>query len=91
MIVLHSKEDGIGNSKEELSRLQRKADTMINQLSEAAKYLREGYAGNPFHVIQIPSREGPAQTAEFRIGAPGRMLSCEPSRGSNLVGRLRPC
>ena len=55
MIVLRSKEDEINNRKEELSRLQRKADAMIEQLAEAQKFLREGYGGSPFQVIQVPS------------------------------------
>ena len=82
MIVLHSKEDEIRKSKEELSRLQRKADTMINQLSEAAKYLREGYSGNPFHVIQIPSCEEVSDLAKQIHRAKTRISELETAGSS---------
>ena len=55
--MLPFKEDEVRNCKVELSSLHRKAETMIKQLSEAVKYLRKGYAGGHFHVIQMPSRE----------------------------------
>ena len=84
--MLYSKEDEISNRRKELSRLQGQAGIMIKQLAEAMEHLREGYAGNPFHVIEMPSREEVTDMAKRIHRSKVRISELEGDRSSTRTG-----
>ena len=89
MIVLHPKEDELSDRKEDLSCLRRKADDMIKQLSEAQEFLREGFGGSPFQVIQVPSSEEVSDLAKQIRRVETRILELEAAVASTYAHRRK--
>lgn len=51
------REDQLAACKNELAELQEQAKPLIRQLQEAMNVLREGYTGDNFTLVPVPSTE----------------------------------